>query len=430
MTPLFHRRLIAISLGIYFIATWCTMAGMEIFGWLTFLLTVTYALRKEGRAQALEIANVMPWKICLSLLAITIIGLLVNGTPNTNTIFDIGAQRWIFLLASGSLAMTLCFPTLKGYRVFLIFTSITAVYALVQCATGIDLVRPGEHRAVQPLFGMHAPWRSAGWFGLPLHYAYIAGQHVCLPFAMVLLTYRTRKSSGWLFWGSLGAALLIAASIGTTFTRGAWISVSAAFFVMALIAAPRIAIGLVIAGIAGTGLLMSIWETFRLRMLTLIDPTYFSNSERVFLWKANLEMFKDYPFFGIGYLENENRAGEYVTRMGHPDAFTGHAHSNYLQFLSGTGLTGFLTYLTLIIFMMWLTWRLWKSLPKDALWPRAIALGAIGAQVSLHVGGFTECNFKAGSTNHNFMVVWALVIALTVITSRSLSTLSISEERR
>ena len=416
MTPELHRRLIAISLGLYFIATWCSMAGMEIFGWLTFALTAAYVFRRRTPSpHAQDIAAALPWKSCLLLLVITALGVFINA-KNPEVVFDIGAQRWMFLLASSSFAIALCPPGRKGYRFFLIFISLTACYAIFQSITGIDLTRPGSHRAVQPLTGMHAPWRSAGWFGSPLQYGYIAGMHVCLPLAMVLLTYKQKRT--WVFWASLAAVILVGASIVTTFTRGAWIAMALAWFVMAVLAAPRIAGALAAGGAALVVAVTATSETFRTRLFSLFDPAYSSNSERWFLWKANWEMFKDYPILGIGYSENENRAGEYVTRMGKPDAFTGHAHNNYLQFLSGTGITGFLTYMFIITFMLWLTWRLWKTLPKEAVWPRAIALGALGAQIHLHIGGLTECNFKAGATNHNFMMVWALVIAMSVLNAK------------
>jgi O-antigen ligase len=416
MTPDLHRRLIAISLGLYFVATWCSMAGMEIFGWLTFLLTTIYAVRRvRGAISFRDLSPYLPWKSCLLLLVITILGVAINAVK-PEVVYDIGAQRWMILLATSSLAIALCPPGFKGYRFFLFFISVTAVYAVFQSVTGIDLIRPGSHRAVPSLNGTTAPWRSAGWSGSPLQYGYIAGMHVCLPLAMVLLTYKQKRT--WIFWCSLAAVVLVGASIITTFTRGAWIAMACAWFVMALIAAPRVAALLTIAGITLTGAAATLSETFRLRLFSLIDPTYTSNSERWFLWKANWEMFKDYPILGLGYSENENRAGEYVTRMGKPDAFKGHAHNNYLQFLSGTGITGLITYLFIISFMLYITYRLWRSLPKDAIWPRAIALGALGAQIHLHVGGFTECNFKAGATNHNVMMVWALVIAMSALNAK------------
>jgi O-antigen ligase len=147
---------------------------------------------------------------------------------------------------------------------------------------------------------------------------------------------------------------------------------------------------------------------------------YTSNSDRLFLWKMNLEMFKEYPILGIGYGENESRAGEWAARMGNPEAFTGHAHNNYLQWLAGTGALGFAAYMFFIGFFLYLTVRLWKRLPKELYWARAMTLAALGAQIHLHIGGFTECNFKAGATNHNLMLVLGLVASMSLLDAKGL----------
>lgn len=398
------------------------MAGMEIFGWLTFLITVVYILRppQDEPLRLRDFDFALPWKSCLLLLGITAAGLLIHQTEKTEFVQHFGSQRWMFLFFSSSVALAICPPTLKGYRVFLFFMSVIAIYAIFQSVTGIDLLRPGEHRAVQPLDfgGENRLWRSAGVFGSPLAYAYIVGQHVCLPLAVMLLTFGKRHQHKMLFWTSLAAYVVITVSLFTTFTRGVWIAMAVAHLFIAWQASRKIAAAILVSGAAFVTAAFFSVETFRLRILSLFNAGYSSNSERVFLWRANWEMFKDYPILGIGYQENENRAGEYVARLGKPDAFTGHAHNNVIQMLSGTGITGLATWLFIVGFMLWLNWRLWKTLPADLLWPRAIALACLGAQITLHIGGMTECNFKAGATSHNLMIVWALVTSLSVLLAK------------
>jgi O-antigen ligase len=353
-------------------------------------------------------------------MVITMLGLLFNRTATADPVYDIGAQRWMFLLATHSFALALWPPTPRGYRLFIFFIGVVGIYGVFQSFTGIDLLRPGEHRAVQPLDQTAALqlWRSAGLFGSPMQYGYIAGIHACLPLAVAMLTFAQRHKHRLLFWGSCASFTCVAASLVTTFTRGAWAAIAAAALAMAFMVNRKLVATVLAGGAAVFTALFFGLDLFRIRMEHFFDPNYQSNVARLYLWKINWEIFKDYPILGAGYLENETRAGEYAARMGHPEAFTGHAHNNYLQMLSGTGISGFLTYMFIIGFMLWLTWRLWNSLPKDLIWARAIALGAFGAQVVLHVGGFTECNFKAGATNHNVMVVWALVISMSVLQKR------------
>lgn len=396
------------------------MAGMEIFGWLTFVLAISYYFRTDRPHTPVlrDIWALIPWKACFLLLGITAAGLIIQHTEKTEFLEHLGSQRWMFLFFSSAIAITVFPPTQKTYCIFLMFISMIAVYALFQSVTGIDLLRPGSHRAVQPLGGeadrlQLKLWRSAGLFGSPLGYAYIAGQHVCFALAVTLLAFRRQR--GWISWASLTTYVLVSASLITTFTRGVWIAMTLAHLTVALLISRRLAGVLLGAGAATVVVLFTTVETFRARLLTLFDTNYASNSERLFLWRANWEMFKDHPILGIGYQENENRAREYVTRLGRPDAFTGHAHNNYLQMLSGTGITGFATWMFIISFMLWLNWKLVHSVPREDYWTRALGIGCFGAQLTLHIGGFTECNFKAGATSHNTIMVWALVVALSTL---------------
>ncbi len=416
-----HRRLIQISLSLYLVATWTSIAGMEIFGWLTFVLTMSYAFRKPADSPASlgELFSFLPWKAMLGLYLVTIVGIFVNGSPEADKVFIIGSQRWIILLISTSFALFLAPPTLRGYRLFLFVMAVVAGYAIFQSFTGIDLLRPGSHRAVQPLAVRQeiSLWRSAGLFGSPMHYVYIVGQHVCLPLAVFFVFPKTAQRLRWI---SLAVFALTAASLITTYVRGGWIAMAAAYLVMAWLASRKIFLWVAASGAAAFTALFIGLVQFRERLLSLFDSKYTSNSDRLNLWKMNWEMFKDYPFLGIGWEENETRACEYVNCNAIPKPFTGHAHNNYIQALSGMGIVGFVSYMVFIGFFLWLTVRLWNRLPKELYWARALTLACLGAQVQLHIGGFTECNFKAGATNHNFMVVLGLVAAMSLMEAKGL----------
>lgn len=78
-----------------------------------------------------------------------------------------------------------------------------------------------------------------------------------------------------------------------------------------------------------------------------------SNLERVNRWKCALRMFKDKPAFGFGPGTYQFFYGTYQVRkdMTHISTFLGtkgHAHSEYLNYLSETGLPGCLIFIALI----------------------------------------------------------------------------------
>jgi hypothetical protein len=431
---IYNPRLFRGTLCLYIFATWTSMAGMEIFGWLSFLFVCMQLSKHE---ELREILSALPWKMASALFLLTIFGLLLNHVSTKDTIAAIGSQRWVFLLFSHSFALAAWPPTERGYKLFLSVISVVAVYSIFQSQTGIDLLRPGSNRAVQALDVnlSKVTWRSAGLFASPMHYMYVAGQHVCFALAFALVYFKDRKKLGLqsLWYYSMAATVIVTASLITTHVRGGWIGLAFAFFVICFLSSPKAALALVaVGGFASAGLIASV-ESIRLRFATLLDFGYRSNSERNVLWKINFDMFRENPWFGLGYQENESQCRAYMLKAGYSaQDFCGHAHSNYLQMLSGMGAIGFLVYICLIGYMLWLNFTLWKTLSSPAptpteetvktnralenrLWPKALTLGCLGAQIQLHVGGLTECNFKTMVTNHNLMLVWALVISLSVL---------------
>lgn len=412
------QQALSLTLSLYLVATWTSMAGMEIFGWLTFLLVLlwSYLGQSEQKLRAVEVWRFYPSITCSLLLLVTVIGFAINDDPKAEWFDHIGSQRWMILLATHSVALANFFPGWKAYRFFLRVVSVIAAYAIFQSFTGIDLLRPGSNRAVQHL--REGVYRSAGLYGSPMQWAYVAGQWACLTLAVALAKRRQRHD--WRFSASALAFGLLAFSVMTTYVRGAWLASLVAWSIVVYLAAPRLTAWLAASATGLFALGVALFPQLRHRFVSLFDVGYASNSDRLLLWKANWQMFLDHPIFGIGYQENERRSGEYLANMGYPNAFTGHAHNNYLQMLSGTGLTGLATYLFLIGFMLWLTGRLIRRIPQRLVWPRALAIGAFGAQVHLHIGGLTECNFKTGVTSHNVMVLWGLVIAMSAAEAKGL----------
>src|SRR5206468_1777859 len=112
------------------------------------------------------------------------------------------------------------------------------------------------------------------------------------------------------------------------------------------------------------------------------DRGYYSNEDRRNVWKANIAMFKDHIWTGIGAGQNEERLDEYYKKLGIESTFGGHAHNNYIQMLSTTGLLGFFFYMLFILSFLLMTHRLWGDIPETHFWHRVVALGALGAQIS------------------------------------------------
>lgn len=408
-----ENSVLKILLFLYALAVLTTMAGMEMFGWLSFVVILGFAIanRKSPwfKSPVLELGD----KCLLALLVIIIASALIAAPDSSDKVFIIGNSRFVLLF----LALRLGLEALsieqigKGLKILAMAIILISLYAISQHFTGKDLIRGAKDPISQVYTGGGTEFRSRGMWGHPVTF----GHSMALSFTMCLgalaVFYRERRYL--LIFGL--ASLLAGVSLVYSYTRGAWIAVAAAIFVMSLYLGRKVAIASIIGGalLIGGGALSS--PKFRDRLVSIVSTTNQSNTERLDVWKANIAMFKENPVLGVGYGVNEEIIGDYYEKLGIQQEFGGHAHNNYLQFLSGTGLLGFLAFTAFSLVFLWMAHTLLRTLPADAKWARAITLGALGAQIALHVGGLTECNFKDAEVNHQYMLILAL---LTVIWRR------------
>src|SRR5690606_21057594 len=225
---------------------------------------------------------------------------------------------------------------------------------------------------------------GSGFFSIPTTYGHSAAMICCLAISALFLRYRPFKGSTWFF---VLAAALILLSIVTSYTRAAYISLTAAVAVMALLKSKKLFASSMAALLVLGGTFYTLNEGFRLRFNSIFNMQYDSNSERLNLWRAHFAMFKDYPLIGLGLHDNERRNPEYNVKLGQPNAFTGNAHNNYLQFLAGTGVIGFSLFMLFILYYLRLSANLWKRRDQFSLFQQTLILGIIGAQVSFHIAG-------------------------------------------
>lgn len=411
-----------------------SIAGMELFGWLTALVALfhfgvkptllklkvrgDFKTRVVSALGGLREISVGPDGALWGLWLIAALGVCVNGNAETDATYVIGNFRWIVLLYGYSLAWkSLLANTTDSQKLnalFILFLQvltpvllIVSLYGIVQSLTGIDLIRPGREVHSLQLAGIQI-FRASGFFNNPMTYAHLFVMWFCVVLGLIFVADLPRQQKNWLKL----VAVVVGLGLFLSLIRGVWISGTVSVFIMLWLWRRRAFYrgALVVAIVLGLSLVFV--PPVRARVASIFGTQNLENRDRVTLWAANWEIFKDYPVLGIGYTENERRIGEYYEKMGITDGFNGHAHNVYLQFLAGTGLLGLCCYLFFIGYFILLALRLWRKLPLDQSWARALALGALGAQISLHVGGLTQNNFSDGEVTHNFVFVLAILVAL------------------
>ena len=413
-----YRTILTGTLTLYAIAVLTTMAGMEILGWLSAAIVIG-GLVFARKTLALRQPLLGPIDYVLILLcAIIVASAYIAAPANADHVFIAGNSRFVALFILLRIGIEIASPakaeTLLPWLIGLV--GLIGAYAIFQNMTGIDLVRGLQNPIQQEIFGGVPTFRARGMWDHPVRFGHSIALSLCFPVAYLLTGYvRGFRRPGLLRSVCLLSSIFAGAGLFFSFTRGAWIGFAAAVLVMSLYIGWRQFAKVVIIGSLVVAAILFSSTELRGRFQSMRQPhTDGSSTARLDIWRANIEMFKDHPVLGVGYGVNEDLITEYYEKLGITQHDGGHAHNNFIQFLSGTGALGFLTYLAFSILMLLLTHRtLRQARENEDHFLTAVALAAMGAQLVIHVGGLTEASFKSAQINHQYFLILALLIALT-----------------
>jgi probable O-glycosylation ligase (exosortase A-associated) len=146
------------------------------------------------------------------------------------------------------------------------------------------------------------------------------------------------------------AALLNAAAVVFTHSRGGALALGVAMLLIGWRSQHRIATALVILGFMG-GAVYQVRDSFADRMATLSAPEEEASAySRIVLAQSGLKLWRDYPLFGVGFTEaNEQQLiSNYVPAENAEDYAGKVLHNTYVQVLVDTGVLGIISYLTLL----------------------------------------------------------------------------------
>ncbi|MBL7902749.1 MAG: O-antigen ligase family protein [Bacteroidia bacterium] len=190
-----------------------------------------------------------------------------------------------------------------------------------------------------------------------------------LPF-LYYFTFRHIQNFTYRLFYILLAGYILAASF-FSYSRAAWLSLLCAFGVYLVfkwkIKTRTIVLGTIAVAIAGLVISGSLMESFsrnkvkshggdvgqHFKSMTNIS-TDASNVERINRWKCAWRMFQDKPLMGFGPGTYQFYYGQFQVSsdLNYHSTYAGdkgHAHSEYLNYLSETGLPGLIIFLLIII---------------------------------------------------------------------------------
>jgi O-antigen ligase len=250
---------------------------------------------------------------------------------------------------------------------------LSSAVGLVQYRTGVDLVYLSHLRASPALVeapGVPGRFGAMGFFTSRLSF----GHNATVVLAFLLGAMAAGALPKRRLFIAAGAALLGLAAVAVTFDRAAYLALGAAAAVIAAAAAPRVR-KILIPALAALLLLAALNGGVRNRFESAFSSG--GNADRVFLWRAAVEIIRDHPLRGIGFGNYPRVCGRYYDRLDPSVGMRTWAHNLELSTLAETGPLGLLAMLSIFAVAAWALLR--------RLRPGGFALGGLAALTALFV---------------------------------------------
>lgn len=377
--------------------------------YLAFIGTMFLSLRGAVDINA-GLAEIYRWTVTLVALVIALYGI-----RHRSAIMATAVAMGFGVFFEGLLGV---FQTLRdqGPASFAITSSISRAYGTF----GKPNTFAAYFELTGPLLAALAVWSLARAISLGRRYRVerVRGMDASAELRRDLILH----SALFLWFAGTSAISLLA--IVASFSRGAWLGITAAAIAMLMLSDKRAAlivgcgVVLVTLGLAAGGasyLPTAIRSRFdqlesQVRIFNsndvMITDSNFATVERMAHWQTGMAMFNAHPFTGVGIGNFNVRFPDFAVNP----SFTvseGHAHNYYINAAAETGIIGLTAYVWLIATGLFVSLRAARrSLDPFA---RAIGIGAVGVTVALIVHNVVE-DLHVLNLGVQLSVVWALAI--------------------
>lgn len=396
----------------FFLALLSSQSMMDLFSGLLFFSGFYLIFKKKSVSfpkLGIEIFFIAWVLIILS-------GLLLHIHPENPWLKNWLEFRWILELYMYLTVLIYIQPQLEDFKPILGIALFAALFAVIVYFLGYDPIfeswsdRQKYMNSINDngVIRQMSYFRTGGLLSNPMPFAHTYGALTGLFAGISLWLLRGRKPYAKAF---AVCTLLLGISVLLSFTRGVWIGLTLSLLFATFVFRPKWALGFTALVAIGFFALYNFHTAFKERILFSLAPTATTyDSERVWVWKANLLMFQENPLLGVGYSENGRRLPEFYERLGyHPERpLISHAHNQYLHYLAGTGILGFALFLVIIGFFLKLSWKTYKKIPDQQSFDKGLALGCLTAQLCFLISGLTESNLSIAKNRYFMMFIWAL----------------------
>lgn len=297
---------------------------------------------------------------------------------------DVASNEWrVVILEPALFYILLRVVSLKEKELWVIFDAfilggiVVAFIGLGQYATGQNLITSED--------GL---MRLRSIYGSPNNVALFLGRITPILVAMALMGQGRRKMMYGLALIPIGLATLL------TFSKGAFFLGLPASLLVVIILWRRSSGGRVWPWLSGAVLAGSIALVIAFQVPQLAGRLNLRGETGIFrinLWRSSINMFLDYPIFGVG-LDNflYQYRGRYIFDAAWQEPNLSHPHNIFLDFATRLGILGLIAG----VFLFWTFFQLTRKLPSQvpSTW-RPVAIGLMGSFVYVIAHGLVDQSF-------------------------------------
>ncbi len=398
------ERYLAMALAVCFC---CSVSG----SWICLILLLVVALAQPDRLERFKVMKEAPLLLPLCLFAVPV---LISGLASGG--IDEGAKALWSMRG-------MMVPYMVAFQMFRT-SGISSKYNTAAWTLTVLLIAgalSGLFAVPQQIFNFRPfttyPFLQAtGFLSEPMSFAGVIQLTSFL--ALGFLIKKGYQQLPLLQNGRVFLAVLLANFLGLLFCgeRSAWVGMIFAFLSICLYVSPKMLLrGAVVLLVLGV-LSYCFVPLVKARIAPLGHwQTDVSVTARLKIWSTAWQLFQEHPITGVGPHKFPRLPISEAVVAGRSTDLN-HAHSNYLQILSTTGILGAAAFLYLLGSAIYFSYRQSKlsSTDNQSVFNSAIGLGLLGAMISLSFAGIFEYNFNSG---HIKLVQW-LLLALLVASSQ------------
>ena len=355
-----------------------------LFGLTVFSFLVKIIIEKDFSLKRIPIK----YSICLFLLPLFFSGI-------TSIAAEQGIVRLIvYIIAFMFLFISINLIDSKEKFYYLIISlviaaSIVGLYGIYQYKTGIQLNESWIDTNLNP----HIQTRVISTFDNPNILAEYLLLTIPITFALFYNSNGLVKKLLYLTGGALQVFCIL-----FTYSRGGWIGLLLAMLIFAVFIDRKL---LILYAIGGIGVLALNPQGIITRVSTIISMEDTSNLYRISLWKATINMIKDFWLNGVGLgMDAYKSVHQHYMIQG---AAAAHSHNLYLQIFVESGIFGIIGFLVLVFNS--LRMNLTILVKGMEIKTKRIALAAFASIVGVLIHGLVDYIFFSEKIIFMFWII-------------------------